>query len=93
MVRTSAFPPGQEWTGLLAAVDDSLRLHQHTPGTLPNLAAYLHQRTGGMIGSLLRLIRSAAIQAILDGSEQLTRQSLNDINIDTAADYIAAPSS
>jgi hypothetical protein len=46
-----------------------------------------------MIGSLLRLIRSAAIQAILDGSERLTRQSLNDINIDTAADYIPTPSS
>jgi hypothetical protein len=93
MIRTSAFPPGQEWTALLAAVDESLRLHQHTPGTLPNLGTYLHQRTGGMIGSLLRLIRSAAIQSILDGSEQITRQSLNDINIDTAADYIPAPSS
>jgi hypothetical protein len=46
-----------------------------------------------MIGSLLRLIRSAAIQAILDGSEQLTRRSLGDIHIDTAADYIPAPSS
>jgi hypothetical protein len=90
MIRTGAFPPGQEWTALLAAVDDTLRLHHHTSGTLSTLHRYLHQRTGGMIGSLLRLIRSAAIQAILDGSEQLTQDSLDAIHIDTAADYIQA---
>jgi hypothetical protein len=28
-----------------------------------------------MIGSLLRLIRSAAIQAVIDGTERITRRS------------------
>lgn len=46
---------------------------------------YLHQRTGGMIGSLLRLIRSAAIQAILDGTERITRTTLDCIDVDMAA--------
>ena len=39
-----------------------------------------------MIGSLLRLIRSAAIQAILDGSEHITRQPLESIDVDIAAE-------
>jgi hypothetical protein len=43
------------------------------PGTLTSLDRYLHQRAAGMIASLFRLIRSAAIQAILDGSERVTR--------------------
>jgi hypothetical protein len=32
-------------------------LHRHEPGALPAQAKYLHQRTGGMIGSLTHLVR------------------------------------
>ena len=67
----------QQWATLIAALEASLRLHRHRPGTLPQLARYLHQRTGGMIGSLLWLIRSAAIQAVIDGTEKITRQDLD----------------
>jgi hypothetical protein len=35
---------------------------------------------------LLRLIRSAAIQAILDGSERITTQTLESIDVDVAAE-------
>src|SRR6201987_917705 len=61
IVRTGPFGTGQQWTALIAALEDSLRLHRHQPGTLPGLDRYLHQRSHGMIGSLLWLIRSAAI--------------------------------
>ena len=44
------------------------------PGTLPGLASHLHQRTADRIGSLARLIREAALTAILDGTERITRQ-------------------
>jgi hypothetical protein len=54
MVRTSAFPRGEYWTGLTSALEDSLRLHRHQPGTLTALEEYLRRRIGGMIGSLLR---------------------------------------
>ena len=37
---------------------------------------------GGMIGSLLRLIRGAAIQAVLDGTEEITLATLDSIGID-----------
>ena len=53
MIRTSAFPCGEYWTGLISALEDSLRLHRHHPAALTRLEEYLHRRTGGMIGSLL----------------------------------------
>ena len=84
MVRTSAFPRGEYWTGLISALEDSLRLHRHQPGALTGLEEYLHRRTGGMIGSLLRLIRGAAIQAVLDGTEKITRTPLDSIGVDIA---------
>lgn len=85
MVRTGAFPRGGQWATLVSAVEGSLRLHRHQPGTLPDLAGYLHQRTGGMIGSLLWLIRSAAIQAVIDGTEKITRTSMDAIPVDIAS--------
>ena len=51
----------------------------------PGLAGYLHQRTGGMIGSLPWLIRSAAIQAVIDGTEMITRTSMDAIPVDIAS--------
>jgi hypothetical protein len=86
MVRTGPFPHTAQWACLIATLENSLRLHRHVPGTLPGLDQYLHNRTAGMIGSLLRLIRSAAVQAILDGTEQITRKTLESIDVDIAAD-------
>jgi AAA domain len=86
MIRTSAFPRGEYWTGLVSALEDSLRLHRHQPGALTGLEEYLHRRTGGMIGSLLRLIRGAAIQAVLDGTENITRATLDSIGVDIASE-------
>lgn len=82
MVRTGPFSQGPQWTALIAALEDSLRLHRHRPGTLTKLERYLHQRTHGMIGSLLWLIRSAAINAVLEGTEQITRKSLDVVDAD-----------
>jgi hypothetical protein len=59
--------------GLISALEDSLRPHRHQPGSLTGLEECLHRRTGGMIGSLLPPIRGAAIQAVLDGTEKITR--------------------
>lgn len=82
IVRTGPFSQGPQWTALIAALEDSLRLHRHRPGTLTKLERYLHQRTHGMIGSLLWLIRSAAINAVLEGTEQITRKSLDVVDAD-----------
>src|SRR5689334_807646 len=52
LICTGPFPYRDEWAQLIAALEATLRLHRHEPGTLPAQAKYLHQRTGGMIGSL-----------------------------------------
>ena len=67
-------------------MEQALRLHRHIEGTLLKLDAYLHQRTDGMIGSLSHLVRGAAIEAILDGSEAITKATLEAVRLDHAAE-------
>ena len=86
LICTGAFAYRDEWTQLMAALEATLRLHRHEPGTLPAQARYLHQRTGGMIGSLTHLIRGTAIRAILGGQEEITRPLLDSVRIDHAAE-------
>jgi hypothetical protein len=85
MVRTGPFNLDQQWTALIAALEDSLRLHRHRPAALPELDRYLHRRTHGMIGSLLWLVRSAAINAVLDGTEKITKKALDAVEADITA--------
>jgi hypothetical protein len=85
MVRTGPFAQDPQWTALIAALEDSLRLHHHRSGTLTKLDRYLHQRTHGMIGSLLWLIRSAAINAVLDSTEKITKRALDAVEADITA--------
>ncbi|MFF7459389.1 TniB family NTP-binding protein [Kitasatospora sp. NPDC008115] len=70
----------------VAAMENALDLQRHRPGSLVRLAPYLHQRTAGRIGSLSRLLRRAAITAILDESEKITRSSLDTIALDHLAE-------
>ncbi|GGM24021.1 hypothetical protein GCM10010129_80530 [Streptomyces fumigatiscleroticus] len=71
---------------LITALEHALDLHAHRPGSLPKLVPYLHERTAGRIGSLARLIRQAAIEAILDGSERITKTLLDGITLDHLAE-------
>jgi hypothetical protein len=86
LALTGPFPLGSEWTSLVATMEASLRLYRHQPGALAGMDKYLHKRTGGMIGGLSHLIRAAAITAILDGSEEITRDLLDGIALDHAAE-------
>lgn len=86
-LTTGTFPYTAEWKSLIATMEAALRLHEHKPGTLTGLSRYLHQRTGGQIGSLSHLIRSAATTAILDGSERITRKLLDQTKADRGAEF------
>ena len=85
LTSTGPFPYQQEWKGLIATMESALRLHRHQAGALPKIDRYLHKRTGGMIGSLSHLIRAGAISAIVDGSEAITHELLDEVPLDHAA--------
>ncbi|MYT19290.1 ATP/GTP-binding protein, partial [Streptomyces sp. SID7760] len=76
----------QPFRDLVAALEASLDLNRHRPGSLVHLAPYLHTRTGGRIGSLARLLRQAAITAILDGTERITKTALDAVVLDHLAE-------
>jgi hypothetical protein len=76
----------EAWRALVATLEQSLRLHAHQHATLVNLDAYLHDRTSGMIGSLSHLIREAALDAVMTGTERITRTGLDVIDLDQCAD-------
>jgi hypothetical protein len=71
-------------------MEDTLQLHDHRPGTLTGLGRFLHDHTGGMIGSLSHAIRGAAIDAILTGTEKITKKILQTIPLDHTA-HTTAP--
>jgi hypothetical protein len=66
-------------------MEASLRLLQHRPGTLTGLHEYLFGQSNGMIGSLSQLVRDAAILAIRDGTKQISKQLLDLVPVDHAA--------
>ncbi|MEU5898637.1 ATP-binding protein [Streptomyces venezuelae] len=76
----------ETWRALVGTLESLLRLHEHAPGTLTEMSDYLFHRTGGMIGSLSQLIRGAAVLAIEDGSERITRELLELVPLDFAAE-------
>ncbi len=84
--RHATAPERDAWRALVVTLEDALRLHNHQPGTLLKLSPYLHERTGGMIGSLSHLVREAALTAILTGTEKITRAGLDAVELDEAAE-------
>jgi hypothetical protein len=76
----------QSWRKLVASLEDALQLHRHKPGSLVKLDGYLHERTDGAIGSLSQLVRGASIEAIISGSESITRKTLDSIEVDQTAE-------
>lgn len=82
MAKTGKFPYGDEWRSIVATMDQAIRLHRYKPGYLTAQAKYLHKRTGGLISSLSHIVRASAISAINDGSEQITRDLMDLIDID-----------
>ncbi|WP_206278600.1 hypothetical protein [Streptomyces fungicidicus] len=56
--------------------------HPAHPGAA---AGYLHQRTGGVMGSLSHLIREAALTTLLNGSGKITKKLLAGIQLGPSA--------
>ncbi len=90
-IHTHSFAYGtavqrDNWKALVATLEGALRLHKHKPGMLSRHSEYLYERTRGMLGSLSHLIRGAAIDAIYDGAEKITKAHLDGVRLDHAAE-------
>ncbi|MFE3827849.1 hypothetical protein [Streptomyces sp. NPDC059092] len=72
-------------------MEATLLLHDHPPGSLVKLDRYLYNRADGMIGALSHAIRGAAIDAILSGTERVTKEGIDAIPLDHAAETMAKP--
>jgi hypothetical protein len=75
----------EQWALLVDGFDKMLRLRHHEPGALTRLAPHLYGKAAGSISSLSMMIRSAAITAIIDESERITKQALDAVPLDHAA--------
>ncbi|MGF1431903.1 TniB family NTP-binding protein [Kitasatospora sp. LaBMicrA B282] len=91
LLPTRPFPYGTEWKALVATMENTLLLHDHPPGSLVKLSRYLHTRADGMIGALSHAIRGAAIDAILEGTERVTKDGLDAVPLDHAAETALSP--
>ncbi|MGW4393317.1 hypothetical protein [Streptomyces sp. NPDC004685] len=71
----------ETWPSILRGFEENLSLHHLSPHALVSEAKYLHERTGGYFKLLSQLICQAAMTAIEDGSEDITRELLEDTEI------------
>jgi hypothetical protein len=76
----------REWKSLVKTLEREIVLFRQPPGTLVALHRYLYDRTGGVIGSVTELVRQAANLAIEEGSERITEELLDRIELDNAAE-------
>lgn len=76
----------KEWLGVIKGFEDALPLHSHKAQSLMAMHSYLFDRTGGSIGSLAKLLTNAARQSIIDGSEAITKELLDEQVLDSAAE-------
>lgn len=84
-VATHPFPYNAEWKALVAQMEANLLLDQHKRGTLTRLDRFIHTRTSGMIGTLSHQIRGAAVDAILTGTQKITKAGLLAVDLDIAS--------
>lgn len=71
---------------LLSTFEARLALVRQPIGSLEQLSDYIHDRTGGFMGSISNLIREGANLAIQRGEERLSRSILEAVRLDFASE-------
>jgi hypothetical protein len=76
-----------EWRQVLLTMERQIVLAEKYPGMLADdLADYMFQRSSGHFNSLADLIRRGCHRAITTGTERLTRELLDQVTLDEAAE-------
>lgn len=78
----------KDWLRMIRSTERALVLLKHSEGSLEELGDYFFDRTGGYIGSFFTLIRRGCRLAITSGQESITRELLDRIRIDEAAEAL-----
>lgn len=77
----------QTWRRLLLALEQMIVLAKKYPGMLADdLAGYVFSRSSGHFESLMTLINRGCRRAIRTGEERLTRELLDHVKLDAAAE-------
>lgn len=76
----------EQWQKLVKAFENELVLLKGYEGMCTGMAGYLYERTGGFVGSLSTLLRRGAARAIATGRECITRDLLDRVKADHAAE-------
>jgi len=79
-------PQDASWGKLVKSIEAHLVLARARPGDLTGLSPYLFERTGGHIGSLITLTTRGCMRAIRGGQERISRDLLDQVRIDEAAE-------
>lgn len=74
----------EQWASIVMTLEKALCLLNHEPGSLLRDWEHLYQRTRGSISSLAGLIRASAAEAMLSGTEAITRKTLDEIPTDNS---------
>lgn len=77
----------REFQQLVAAFERVIPLAEPSNLSSREFALKLYTRTNGTIGSLRRLLRKAAVAAVRSGSERITPELIDSLNLKTMADY------
>lgn len=87
LITVTRFTKGSKaWRHLIAWIEGQLVLMDHESGSLVSLDAYLWNRSQGSIGSLMTLLRLAALSVTGQPRERIDRNVLDRIKIDHNAE-------
>ena len=75
-----------EWERILKSIEQQIVLADARRGMLVSLAGYIFERTTGHMQSLFSLITQGCYEAIVSGKEVITRDLLETVPIDGAAE-------
>ncbi|MFF2952658.1 AAA family ATPase [Kitasatospora sp. NPDC057965] len=75
-VHAAPLGHGPAWHALLTGLDAALWLRNHRTGRIHAFSRLLYQASGALPARAVSIVRAAAVDAVIDGTEEITEQAL-----------------
>ncbi len=75
-----------DFARLLKTFESSVLLFDHQAGDIVDLATYIYERTGGLTGSIMKLLHGGCNEAITSGNERITEAALKRVPVSAYLD-------